>query len=261
MDLALSGRRVLITGGSSGIGAATARAFAEEGARVAINYHEDAQEAERLCAALAGLAAEPVFALQGDVGIAEDVERMFASLDDRWNGLDILVNNAGIDGRRACTWEARPADWDAVLDVNLKGSFLCARAALQRMVPARRGVVVNISSVHEIIAWGGHGAYAASKAGLSMMAKTLALEAAPFGIRVLSVAPGAIRTDINAAVWQDERGHADLVGKIPLARMGEPTEVARMIAVLASDVGSYVTGTTIFVDGGMTDYPAFAKGG
>jgi NAD(P)-dependent dehydrogenase (short-subunit alcohol dehydrogenase family) len=125
----------------------------------------------------------------------------------------------------------------------------------------RKGVILNTSSVHESIAWTGYSAYASSKAALSMMAKTLAQEAAPFGVRVLSIAPGAVRTPINQNVWNDPAGYADLIAKIPLARLGEPDEIAAMMAVLVSDVASYVTATTVFVDGGMTDYPSFAHGG
>jgi NAD(P)-dependent dehydrogenase (short-subunit alcohol dehydrogenase family) len=129
------------------------------------------------------------------------------------------------------------------------------------MVAQRSGVIINISSVHEQIPWSGYSAYAASKAALSMLSKTLAQEAGPFGVRVLCIAPGAIRTSINAAVWQDPAGIRDLLGKIPLGRVGEPLDVARLAVVLASEVAGYVTATSIFVDGGMSDYPDFSHGG
>lgn len=129
------------------------------------------------------------------------------------------------------------------------------------MVAQRSGVILNTSSVHEQIAWSGYSAYAASKAGVSMLSKTLAQEGGPFGVRVLCIAPGAIRTPINAAVWTDAAGQKDLLAKIPLGRIGEPEDVARLAVVLASEVSSYVTGTTVFVDGGMTDYPGFSHGG
>ena len=148
-----------------------------------------------------------------------------------------------------------------MLRVNLVGGFLCAREALKRMVAQRRGVVLNLTSVHEKIAWGGYGAYAASKAGLSMLTKTMAQEAAPFGVRVLSLAPGAIRTPINRAVWSDPASLADLLTKIPLGRMGEPDEIARVATFLVSDAASYLTGSTVYADGAMTDYPDFAHGG
>ena len=145
--------------------------------------------------------------------------------------------------------------------MNLLGAFYCAREALKRMVPQKSGVILNISSVHEEIAWSGYSAYTASKAAVSMLTKTLAQEAAPHGVRVLSVAPGAIKTPINRSVWSDQQCLQDLLEKIPLKRIGAPEEVARMVVVLASDIASYVTGRTIFVDGGMTDYPDFAHGG
>lgn len=129
------------------------------------------------------------------------------------------------------------------------------------MIPNQAGVILTISSVHEQIAWSGYSAYTTSKAGVSMMMKTLAQEAAPHGVRVLSVAPGAIRTPINESVWSDPKQMQDLLTKIPLNRIGEPMEIAQMVVVLVSDVASYVTGQSIFIDGGMTDFPSFAEGG
>jgi NAD(P)-dependent dehydrogenase (short-subunit alcohol dehydrogenase family) len=129
------------------------------------------------------------------------------------------------------------------------------------MVAQRSGVVLNTSSVHEVIAWSGYSAYTASKAGLTMMSKSLAQEAAPYGVRVLCIAPGAIRTPINEDVWSNPDSYKDLLGKIPMNRIGEPEDVARMAVVLASDIAGYMTATTVFVDGGMTDYPGFAHGG
>lgn len=176
-------------------------------------------------------------------------------------GIDILINNAGIDGKRALSWDAETDAWGGVIDINLKGTYFCAREALKRMVAQRSGVVLNMSSVHEMIAWTGYSAYTASKAGMSMMSKSLAQEAAPYGVRVLCIAPGAIRTPINQSVWQDVEGYNDLLTKIPMGRIGEPADIANMAVILASDVAGYVTGTTVFVDGGMTNYPSFAHGG
>lgn len=260
MDLRITGQRVLVTGGAGGIGTACVKAFAAEGARIAIGYIGDASPADKL-ADTVRTAGGDALTLGADINDAAAVAAMFARLDDAWGGLDILINNAGVDGPRAEAWKSDPAAWSRVIDTNLKGAFLCAREALRRMVPARAGVVINTSSVHEAIAWSGYSAYAASKAAVSMMAKTLAQEAAPFGIRVLCVAPGAIETPINRPVWSDARGLADLVEKIPLGRLGRPEEVAAMMVILASPAASYVTGTTLYVDGGMTDYPSFAHGG
>jgi glucose 1-dehydrogenase len=260
MQVDLRFKRVLVTGGNSGLGEAMARAFAAEGARVAINYLVRPEDTDRLVKAFESAGGEAL-GLLADISDAAAVESMFAAMDARWGGIDILVNNAGIDGRRALGWEVDVADWMKVVDVNLRGAFLCARQALKRMVPQRSGVVLNTSSVHEVIAWSGYSAYTASKAGLSMMSKTLAQEAAPHGVRVLCLAPGAIRTAINQSVWQDPEGHRDLLSKIPLGRVGTPEDIAGMAVVLASDIAGYVTGTTVFVDGGMTDYPEFAHGG
>jgi NAD(P)-dependent dehydrogenase (short-subunit alcohol dehydrogenase family) len=199
--------------------------------------------------------------LMADVSDPSAVEQMFAKMDEQWGGIDILINNAGVDGPRALGWEADPEVWGKVIDINLKGAFLCARQALRRMVAQKSGVVLNTSSVHEVIAWSGYSAYTASKAGLTMMSKSLAQEAAPHGVRVLCIAPGAIRTPINEDVWKNPKSYQDLLGKIPLNRIGEPEDVAQMALVLASDVASYVTATTVFIDGGMTDYPGFAHGG
>ena len=260
MELNLKDKRVLVTGGNSGLGAAMAEAFAAEGARVAINYRSSPEVAERMVAAFKAKGGDAL-AIPADVSDAEAVETMFARLDEAWGGIDVLINNAGIDGAPAKAWEIEIPAWTQVIEVNLKGAFLCARQALKRMVAQRSGVVIHTSSVHEVIAWSGFSAYAASKAGVSMMAKTLAQEAAPHGVRVLAIAPGAIKTAINKSVWSDPEGLEDLLTKIPLGRMGTPEDIAGMAVVLASDVGSYVTGTTIFVDGGMTDYPEFAHGG
>jgi glucose 1-dehydrogenase len=260
MNLKLSGKRVLVTGGNSGLGAAMVRAFAAEQARVAINFIVHPELTEQLAQQLRAGGSD-VLALEADVSQADAVSAMFEKIDAAWGGLDVLVNNAGIDGPRAMAWETDALVWNRVLQINLSGAFLCAREALKRMVPHRAGVIINTSSVHELIAWSGYSAYTASKAGLSMLSKTLAQEAGPYGVRVLCIAPGAIRTAINADVWQDAAGQQDLISKIAIGRIGEPRDVAAMAVVLASDVAGYVTGTSVFIDGGMTDYPAFSHGG
>ncbi|MBX5159083.1 glucose 1-dehydrogenase [Rhizobium sp. NZLR1b] len=260
MDLGLTNKRVLVTGGNSGLGAAIAKAFAAEGARVAINYLVNPKQADMFVEEVTVEGGE-ARQLRADISDPKAVEAMFAAIDDTWGGLDILVNNAGIDGERALGWEADTDAWSKVVEINLMGTYLCAREALKRMVAQKSGVVLNTTSVHEVIAWAGYSAYTASKAGVSMMSKSLAQEAAPHGVRVLCIAPGAIRTPINQAVWQDAQGYRDLLTKIPLGRIGEPEDVANIAIMLASDAASYVTATTIFVDGGMTDYPSFAHGG
>jgi glucose 1-dehydrogenase len=259
MQIDLTGKRVLVTGGNSGLGEAMVRAFSAANARVAVNYVAHPDEAEALVADLKK--SGEAIGIQADVSDPAAVEAMFATLDKAWGGIDVLVNNAGIDGPRALAWEADIAHWKKVLDINLVGAFMCSREALKRMVPQKSGVILNTSSVHQVIAWSGYSAYAASKSGLIMMANTLAQEAAPYGIRVLCIAPGAIATRINADVWQDPKGLSDLLTKIPMNRIGKPEDIAGMAVVLASDVASYMTATTVFIDGGMTDYPGFMHGG
>ncbi len=260
MQIDLSGKRVLVTGGNSGLGAAMVRAFSASGAKVCVNYVVGPDTANALVDELKKAGGEAI-AVKADISVADDVAAMFATIDKTWGGIDVLMNNAGVDGKRAMGWEIEPEAWRRVIDINLAGAFQCAREALKRMTAQKSGVIINTSSVHEVIAWSGYSAYAASKAGVSMMAKTLAQEAGPYGVRVLCIAPGAIATPINASVWQDPVGLKDLLTKIPLNRIGKPEDIAGMAVVLASDVASYVTATTIFVDGGMTDYPSFAHGG
>jgi glucose 1-dehydrogenase len=260
MNIKLDGKRALVTGGNSGIGAAIALALAEAGAKVAINYVGHPEAAEELVKTITQKGGEAI-SIQADVSDPKAVGDLFRQMDQAWNGIDILINNAGIDGASALGWEADIVAWRKVIEVNLFGAFYCAREALKRMVPQKSGVVLSTTSVHEEIAWSGYSAYTASKAAISMLTKTLAQEAAPHGVRVLAVGPGAIKTTINRSVWSDPKNMTDLMEKIPLKRIGEPDEIARMVVVLVSDVASYVTGRTVFVDGGMTDYPDFAHGG
>ncbi len=260
MEILLTGKRALVTGANSGIGEAIALALGAAGAKVGVNYVSDSDTAERVVAQVKGGGGEAL-PLDADISDRSRVEQMFREVDKAWGGLDILVNNAGVDGTRALGWEAPPDAWERVLDVNLKGTYWCAREALRRMTPQRSGTVLNITSVHERIPWTGYSAYTASKAGIAMLTKTLAQEAAPHGVRVLALAPGAIQTPINQAVWGNPKSLADLLGKIPMGRMGRPDEIAHIAVVLVSDVASYMTGTTVLVDGGMTLYPAFAHGG
>ena len=260
MNITLEGKRALVTGGNSGIGAAIALALADSGAKVAINYVGHPKAADALVQTIKQKRGEAI-SIQADVSDPKAVGKMFARMDAAWGGIDILINNAGIDGPSAVGWKADIVAWREVIEVNLFGAFYCANEALKRMVPQKSGVVLSTTSVHEEIAWSGHSAYTSSKAAVSMLTKTLAQEAAPHGVRVLAVGPGAIKTPINRSVWSNRKNMKDLLEKIPLKRIGEPDEIARMVVVLVSDAASYVTGRTIFVDGGMTDYPDFAHGG
>jgi len=260
MTISLHLKRVVVTGGSSGLGEATAIAAAGAGAKVAIVYSSSTDKADAVVRKIATTGGE-AFAIKADVSDPNAVARLFAEIDQRWGGIDVLVNNAGIDGKRALAWETDLEEWRKVININLTGAFLCSAEALKRMVPKRQGVILNVTSVHEIIPWSGYSAYTSSKAGVAMMTKTLAQEAAPYGIRVLAIAPGAIRTPINRSVWGDPEALKDLEDKIPMRRIGEPAEIGTMAVVLISDAASYVTGCTITVDGGMTDFADFAHGG
>ncbi|GFO53987.1 glucose-1-dehydrogenase [Geomonas sp. Red276] len=260
MRITLEGKRALVTGGNSGIGRAITRSLVEAGAKVAINYLTHPETASSLLDETTERGGTAI-SVQADVSDPSAVAAMFRKVDEVWGGIDLLVNNAGMDGVRCATWESEVADWRKVLEVNLFGAYYCAREALGRMVPQKGGVVLNITSVHEEIAWSGHGAYTASKAALGMLTKNIAQEGAPYGIRALAVAPGAVETDINRPVWTDPKGKRDLLDKIPLRRLGTPEEIASLVVVLLSDRASYLTGRTVYIDGGMTDFPDFAHGG
>jgi glucose 1-dehydrogenase len=260
MQIQLEHKNALVTGANSGIGEAVALALAQAGADVAVNYVVNPDAAKKVSAQIETMGRKSL-RLKADISDSAAVDKMFREVDKAWGGVDILVNNAGIDGKRAVGWEADPQAWRKVLEINLFGAFYCARAALKGMVTRKKGVVLNIASVHETIPWEGYSAYTASKAGMGMLTKTLAMEAAPFGVRVLSLAPGAIETPINQDVWSDPEKRQDLLSKIPIGRMGTVEEIGQMAAVLVSDAASYVTGTTIYVDGGMTLYPSFEHGG
>ncbi|MDE2184950.1 MAG: glucose 1-dehydrogenase [Alphaproteobacteria bacterium] len=261
IPIELKGRRALITGGDSGLGAATAKSLAQAGADIAIAYRDGPQSAEGVAAAARAFGGKVAIVRLADVANQADVTALFQWMDQEFDGVDILVNNAGIDGHRALCAESDPAAWRRVVDVDLIGPFYCAREAVARMRKRGRGVIINTTSVHEFIPWAGYSAYTSAKAGLSMFSKTLAQEVAGLGIRVIAIAPGAIKTPINADVWQDPKGLADLDAKIPMDRVGEPDEIGHAIAFLCSDLASYITGITVAVDGGMLLYPDFRHGG
>jgi glucose 1-dehydrogenase len=267
MEKPLRNQIALVTGAASGIGRGCALALARAGAAVAVNYRSTPDEAKALVAEIERAGGRAV-ALQADVSREPDVERLFSETIARFGTLDILVNNAGIQ-KDAAFKDLSLADWQKVIDVNLTGYFLCARAAVREFL--RRGLrpeisrsagkIVFVSSVHELIPWAGHVNYAASKGGISLLMKSLAQEVLEHKIRVNSVAPGAIRTEINRPAWESEKAMRGLLRFIPYGRIGEPDDVGRAVAWLASDESDYVVGTTLFVDGGMSLYPEFRHGG
>ena len=257
----LKGRKALVTGGDSGLGAATVKSLAQAGADVAITYRYESGAAEKMATVAKSFGVNACPLRLDDVSKKEQVDALFRQVDQQLGGLDILVNNAGIDGSRAYCADSDVAAWCQVVETDLYGPYYCAREAISRMRKQGRGVIVNTTSVHEFIPWAGYSAYTSAKAALSMFSKTLAQEVASMGIRIIAVAPGAIKTPINANVWQDPKGLSDLDRKIPMGRVGEPDEIGHAIAFLCSDLASYMTGITVTVDGGMLLYPDFREGG
>ncbi len=263
----LKNQKALVTGASSGIGEACALALAAAGAGVIVNYHSHPQEADGVVQQIRSAGGEAM-AIQADVSQEERVEAMFSQAIRQLGTIDILINNSGLQ-RDAPFHEMTLEQWNSVIGVNLTGQFLCARAAAREFL--RRGVrpeisraagkIICMSSVHEVIPWAGHVNYAASKGGIMQLMKSMAQELAPKKIRVNSIAPGAIKTHINRAAWDTPQAQASLLKLIPDGRVGEPEDIGRAAVWLASDASDYVTGTTLFVDGGMTLYPGFATGG
>jgi glucose 1-dehydrogenase len=259
----LEGRNVLVTGGSSGIGQAVAVRFAEYGANVAINYLRQPEEAagteEQVHTCVSKVRREGVrdVLVRGDVSNEDDVARMVGEAVDGLGGVDVLVNNAGIQISRP-TEELSSDDFDRVLAVNLRGSFMCAREAIRHFLAEEKpGSIVNISSVHQLIPKPGYLGYSASKGGMQNLTRTLALEYAGRGIRVNGVGPGATVTPINRAWIDDPEKRRQVEEHIPMQRAGDADEMAGVTAFLASDDAAYITGQTIFVDGGLTLYPSF----
>ena len=267
MTSSLKGQSALVTGADSGIGKGVAMALAAAGANVIINHvdaHEIAQQTVDEITAAGGNA----YAIHADISKEDEVIAMFAEMYQQYGTIDILVNNAGIQK------DSRFVDmtidhWNLVLGVNLTGQFLCSREATKEFI--RRGVVperskaagkiICMSSVHEVIPWAGHVNYTTSKGGVSMFMKTIAQELAPHKIRVVGIGPGAIQTPINKGAWETPEALTKLLTLIPYNRIGEPDDIGKLAAWLVSDDADYITGTTIFMDGGMTLYPGFADNG
>ena len=267
MQLSLNGQVALVTGGSSGIGAAVAEALAKAGAAVAINYHSSAEPAKKLAKRIEDAGGRAI-AVGGDVGDEAEVQALFDQTLEAFGRLDILVANSGLQ-KDAAVADMSLKDWNTVINTNLTGQFLCARAAIRQFRKQGRdenisralGKIIHMSSVHEVIPWAGHVNYAASKGGVNLLMRSLAQEVAAEGIRVNSIAPGAIATAINEEVTGDEAKARELLRLIPYKRVGHVDDIGNVAVFLASDLADYIVGTTLFVDGGMCLYPGFEDNG
>jgi glucose 1-dehydrogenase len=263
----LGGQKALVTGASSGIGRAIALALAEAGADVVVNFIGLPDAADEVVSAIRkiGVKAIPILA---DVSQEGQVQTMFKEAIEELGTIDILINNAGIQSN-APVDKMTIEQWNTVIGTNLTGQFLCAREAIREFkrrgivgaVSASAGKIICISSVHEVIPWAGHVNYAASKGGVMLLMKSIAQEVAALKIRVNSLCPGAIRTPMNQSAWEDRDAYESLMTLVPYKRVGEPEEIGRLAAFLASDYADYITGASIFVDGGMSLYPGFETGG
>ncbi len=260
----LKGKNVLVTGATSGIGQAIAAHFATEGANVALNYRNDPDKLEdttelinKMCSQVRGCGGKEL-PVEGDVSEEADIIRMCNEVITKLGSLDILINNAGIQ-TSSPSHQLETSDFDKVIQVNLRGAYLCAREAIKHFMDrGSGGIIINISSVHEIIPRPQYVSYSMSKGAMENMTRTLALEYAPYGIRVNAIAPGATATPINS--WtNDSQKRKEVESHIPMGRVGTSEEMAAITAFLASDDASYITGQTLFIDGGLTLYPDFLK--
>ena len=246
----LEGKSIAITGGDQGIGRAIAERLAQEGADIAICYRSNQPGALEVVAEITKLGRRAA-AIQCDVGRIEDGQHFITEAVAQLGKLDVLINNAGLE-RRADFWDVTEADFDAVLNVNLKGLFFLTQAFVRHRLQTKSGgKVINISSVHEELPFPHFASYCASKGGVKMLTRNLSIELAPLGITINSIAPGAIATPINKNLLNDPAKLNALLQNIPLKRLGEPSDVASLASFLASDESLYITGTTLFVDGGL----------
>jgi glucose 1-dehydrogenase len=263
----LKGQAALVTGSDSGIGKGVALELAKAGAKLVINYAHNHDAANEVVNEIKSLGGE-AYPCCADVSNEEEVKSMFQDMFRQYGTIDILVNNSGLQ-KDSKFVDMTLDQWNTVIGVNLTGQFLCAREAAKEFI--RRGVVesrsraagkiICMSSVHEVIPWGGHVNYAASKGGIMMFMKSIAQELAPHKIRVVGIGPGAIQTPINRSAWDTPEALQKLLTLIPYNRIGQPEDIGRLVTWLASDEADYITGTTIFADGGMTLYPGFADNG
>ncbi len=253
----LQGKVAVVTGSSRGIGAAVVTRLAQEGMNVVINYHSDENEAQALADSLNKHGKGKAIIFGGDISDEKIAHNFIYKAIDHFGQLDLLINNAGIETQTP-SHAVNLEDWRKIIDINLTSYFLTARSALKYFVENKiKGNIINMSSVHEVIPWPTFASYAASKGGVRMLTQSLALEYAHYGIRINAIGPGAINTPINKEKMQDDALRKELEEMIPMKYAAEPEAVANVAAWLASEQSTYITGQTIFIDGGMTLYPSF----
>ncbi|MES2647096.1 MAG: SDR family oxidoreductase [Bacteroidota bacterium] len=267
MNFSLKGQSALVTGASSGIGEAIAISLGEAGADVVVNYNSDVAAAEKVAEKIRSFGSKAI-TVQADVSDEAQVKLMFKKMFEAFGTIDILINNAGLQ-KDAPFHEMTLDQWNKVISVNLTGQFLCAREAIIEMlrrgpVPERSaacGKIICMSSVHESIPWAGHVNYASSKGAIKMFMQSLAQEYGDRKIRVNNICPGAIQTPINTDAWKTPEAMKSLLTLVPYNRIGQPSDVANLAVFLASDASDYITGASIFIDGGMTVLESFADNG
>lgn len=264
----LAGQTCIVTGANSGIGKEVGLSMGRDCANVVVNYITDPTSAEEVAheIELSDTVAKAI-AVKADVSKEDQVQEMFRTAKQHFGTVDILVNNAGLQ-RDAAFQDMTLAQWQFVIDVNLTGQFLCSREAVREFLSRGKvdyssaiGKIICMSSVHEIIPWAGHVNYAASKGGVMLLMKSMAQELGPKGIRVNSIAPGAIQTPINRDAWETPEALEKLLKLIPYKRIGQTADIGAAAVWLASDEADYIHGTTIVIDGGMTLYPGFTENG
>lgn len=265
----LKNQTCIITGSSSGIGKAVAKAMGTEGANIVVNYHSGKEEAEEVADWISKNSdCGEAIVFKCDVSKEDDVKAMFQKTISHFGTVDVCVANAGIQIDHPL--HEMPLDaWQQVVDVNLTGQFLCAREAIREFlkrgmrekVSKSLGKIIHMSSVHEVIPWAGHANYAATKGALAMLMQSICQEYGSRKIRCNSIAPGAVKTEINRKVWSTQEGAEGMLKLIPYKRIGIPEDIGSVASWLASDESEYINGTTIFVDGGMTCYPGFTTNG
>lgn len=250
MSLKLKGKVAIVTGSSKGLGRAIAIGLAKEGAKVLINYNSSEDQARKVVQEIESIGSS-AYAYKANTSVKEEVDRMVSSVEQTWGTIDILVNNAGIMYNTPFL-EIPEDEWDHLMNTNVKGYFLCGQAVGKVMKKQQKGKIINISSTRQVQAWPGNAHYCTSKGAIYMMTRAMAVELAPFGIQVNSIAPGTFITDLNRKNFSDQETREARIRSIPVGRLGEPEELVGAAVLLASDDSSFINGASIMIDGGQT---------